>query len=100
MTSVAVEPERLDWSKGDGLLPAIVQHWRSGAVLMLGYMTREALRLTQQSGKVTFWSRSKRRLWTEAIADRWTVMFEHDATHAFGRIVQDGKGYACDVSSV
>jgi len=65
MTSVAVELERLDWSKGDGLLPAIVQHWRSGAVLMLGYMTREALRLTQQSGKVTFWSRSKRRLWTK-----------------------------------
>jgi len=43
---------------------------------------------------------SKRRLWSEAIADRWTVMFEHDATHAFGRIVHDGKGYACDVSSV
>jgi len=43
---------------------------------------------------------SKRRLWTEAIADRWTVMFEHDAEHAFGRIVQDGKGYSCDVASV
>lgn len=55
----------LDWSKGSDLLPAIVQHWQSGAVLMLGYMNREALAQTLQSGKVTFWSRSKARLWTK-----------------------------------
>jgi phosphoribosyl-ATP pyrophosphohydrolase/phosphoribosyl-AMP cyclohydrolase len=59
------DPARLDWNKGDGLLPAIVQHWRSGAVLMLGYMNPEALQQTQQSGKVTFFSRSKQRLWTK-----------------------------------
>lgn len=56
---------KLDWGKGDGLLPAVVQHVRSGAVLMLGYMNREALEATQTSGRVTFWSRSKRRLWTK-----------------------------------
>jgi phosphoribosyl-ATP pyrophosphohydrolase/phosphoribosyl-AMP cyclohydrolase len=56
---------KLDWDKGDGLLPAIVQHWRSGAVLMLGYMSPEALEQTLQSGKVTFFSRSRRRLWTK-----------------------------------
>lgn len=55
----------LDWSKGDGLLPAIVQHRSSGAVLMLGYMDRAALAQTLQSGKVTFFSRSKQRLWTK-----------------------------------
>lgn len=55
----------LDWAKGDGLLPAIVQDWRSGAVLMLGYMNAEALAHTRQSGKVTFYSRSKQRLWTK-----------------------------------
>ena len=55
----------LDWGKADGLLPAIVQHATSGAVLMLGYMNREALEATQASGRVTFWSRSKRRLWTK-----------------------------------
>jgi phosphoribosyl-ATP pyrophosphohydrolase/phosphoribosyl-AMP cyclohydrolase len=55
----------LDWSKGDGLLPAVVQHRRSGAVLMLGYMNRAALEQTLQSGKVTFFSRSKQRLWTK-----------------------------------
>jgi phosphoribosyl-ATP pyrophosphohydrolase/phosphoribosyl-AMP cyclohydrolase len=56
---------RLDWSKSDGLLPAIVQHWLSGEVLMLGYMNAEALSQTQASGKVTFYSRSKQRLWTK-----------------------------------
>ena len=55
----------LDWSKGNGLLPAIVQDARSGAVLMLGYMNAEALARTQQGGKVTFYSRSKQRLWTK-----------------------------------
>jgi len=56
---------RLDWAKGDGLLPAVVQHWLTGEVLMLGYMNAEALAATQASGKVTFWSRSKQRLWTK-----------------------------------
>ncbi|MGH8091256.1 MAG: bifunctional phosphoribosyl-AMP cyclohydrolase/phosphoribosyl-ATP diphosphatase HisIE [Rudaea sp.] len=55
----------LDWNKGGGLLPAIVQDARSGAVLMLGYMNAEALARTQQGGKVTFYSRSKQRLWTK-----------------------------------
>jgi phosphoribosyl-ATP pyrophosphohydrolase/phosphoribosyl-AMP cyclohydrolase len=56
---------RLDWAKDDGLLPAIVQHWLSGEVLMLGYMNAEALAQTQASGHVTFYSRSKQRLWTK-----------------------------------
>ena len=47
----------------NGLIPAIVQHARSGEVLMLGYMNEEALRLTQASGFVTFWSRSRRAIW-------------------------------------
>ena len=42
---------------------------------------------------------TKRRVWAEAAAERWTVMFEHDATHAFGHIVPDGKGYSCEVLS-
>ena len=40
---------------------------------------------------------TKRRVWAEAAAEGWTVMFEHDATHAFGRIVADGRGYGCEV---
>jgi phosphoribosyl-AMP cyclohydrolase / phosphoribosyl-ATP pyrophosphohydrolase len=57
--------ETLDWNKGGGLLPAIVQDAGSGAVLMLGYMNREALAATLATGDVTFWSRSKGRLWTK-----------------------------------
>lgn len=57
--------DRLDWAKTGGLVPAIVQDAASGAVLMLGYMNREALAATESSGRVTFWSRSKARLWTK-----------------------------------
>jgi phosphoribosyl-ATP pyrophosphohydrolase/phosphoribosyl-AMP cyclohydrolase len=55
----------IDWDKDSGLVPAIIQDADSGAVLMLGFMNREALEATQASGRVTFWSRSKRRLWTK-----------------------------------
>jgi phosphoribosyl-ATP pyrophosphohydrolase/phosphoribosyl-AMP cyclohydrolase len=55
----------LDWEKMQGLVPAIVQDADSGAVLMMGYMNREALAATQTTGRVTFWSRSKGRLWTK-----------------------------------
>ena len=55
----------LDWDKGGGLMPAIVQDARSGAVLMLGYMNRESLAATLEAGVVTFWSRSKGRLWVK-----------------------------------
>lgn len=65
MSDANIDVSRLDWAKGDGLLPAIVQHWQSGEVLMLGYMTVGALAHTQQSGQVTFYSRSKQRLWTK-----------------------------------
>jgi phosphoribosyl-ATP pyrophosphohydrolase/phosphoribosyl-AMP cyclohydrolase len=63
MSDINRDTGRLDWVKGDGLLPAIVQHWRSGEVLMLGYMNAEALAQTQASGHVTFFSRSRQRLW-------------------------------------
>jgi phosphoribosyl-AMP cyclohydrolase / phosphoribosyl-ATP pyrophosphohydrolase len=57
--------EQLDFSKGGGLVPAIVQHWLSGEVLMLGYMDAQAIEVTRASGLVTFHSRSKGRLWTK-----------------------------------
>lgn len=57
------EIRSLDWAKGDGLLPAIVQDAGNLRVLMLGYMNAEALAATRSSGHVTFYSRSKQRLW-------------------------------------
>jgi phosphoribosyl-AMP cyclohydrolase / phosphoribosyl-ATP pyrophosphohydrolase len=61
--STAAEFEKIDWSKGAGLVPAIIQHAQSGAVLMLGYMNREALLATLERGRVVFYSRSRERLW-------------------------------------
>jgi phosphoribosyl-ATP pyrophosphohydrolase/phosphoribosyl-AMP cyclohydrolase len=55
--------EGLDFAKSGGLLPAIVQHAVTGAVLMLGYMNPDALQATLQRRRVVFWSRSKQRLW-------------------------------------
>jgi phosphoribosyl-ATP pyrophosphohydrolase/phosphoribosyl-AMP cyclohydrolase len=53
----------LDFAKSDNLLPAVVQHADSGAVLMLGYMNADALLETFKRGRVVFFSRSKQRLW-------------------------------------
>jgi phosphoribosyl-AMP cyclohydrolase / phosphoribosyl-ATP pyrophosphohydrolase len=55
----------LAWDKQGGLLPAIVQDAGNGRVLMLGYMNLDALAATTASGRVTFYSRSKQRLWTK-----------------------------------
>jgi phosphoribosyl-ATP pyrophosphohydrolase/phosphoribosyl-AMP cyclohydrolase len=54
---------KLSWEKGDGLLPAVVQHARTGAVLMLGYVDREALERMLDSRRVVFFSRSRGKLW-------------------------------------
>ncbi len=60
-----VAQDALDWEKGEGLLPVIVQDASTQRVLMLGYMNPEALQETLASRKVTFYSRSKQRLWTK-----------------------------------
>ena len=57
--------DQLDWAKGDGLLPAVIQDANTRAVLMVGFMNREALEHTQRTGRVTFYSRTKQRLWTK-----------------------------------
>lgn len=57
--------EDLAWDKMDGLIPAIVQDVFDGRVLMQGYMNRDALKVTFESGQVTFWSRSRQQLWTK-----------------------------------
>ena len=57
--------DQIDWAKSDGLVPAIIQDRDSRAVLMLGYMNKAALEKTIETGKVTFFSRSKERLWTK-----------------------------------
>jgi phosphoribosyl-AMP cyclohydrolase / phosphoribosyl-ATP pyrophosphohydrolase len=56
---------KIDFKKNDGLVPVIVQNNLNAEVLMLGYMNEEALNKTREESKVTFFSRSKNRLWTK-----------------------------------
>lgn len=67
----------LDWRKAaDGLLPAVVQHAQTGEMLMLGYMSEASLAQTLSSGRVTFYSRSRRTLWTKGETSGHFLEFE------------------------
>jgi phosphoribosyl-ATP pyrophosphohydrolase/phosphoribosyl-AMP cyclohydrolase len=63
MSLSADDIAKLAWSKGDGLLPAVVQDAATGAVLMLAFMNAEALRETLARGRVVFFSRTRQKLW-------------------------------------
>ena len=56
---------KLNYKRGNGLIPAIVQDAKTNVVLMLAYMNDESLKVTKKTGKVTFYSRSRNRLWTK-----------------------------------
>jgi phosphoribosyl-ATP pyrophosphohydrolase/phosphoribosyl-AMP cyclohydrolase len=63
-----MKPEQiaaLDWDKGGGLLPAVIQDADTGEVLMVGFMSPESLQLTLSEGRVTFFSRTRGSLWTK-----------------------------------
>jgi len=117
------EFEALAWEKMDGLLPAVVQNPATGQVLMLGYMNRVALAATLSSGKVTFYSRSKQRLWQKgetsgnalrlvSVApdcDNDALLVRADpvgptchtgATSCFGGEGPDGLGWLAELSKV
>ena len=88
----------LDWGKGGGLMPAIVQDATGGAVLMLGYMNPEALAATRASGRVTFWSRSKLKLWTKGETSGNFLMLKQIAVDCDGDallIMAEPSGPAC-----
>lgn len=53
----------IDFKKENGLIPAVIQEYKSGDVLMLGYMNKVSLEKTKQTGWVYFWSRSRQKLW-------------------------------------
>jgi phosphoribosyl-AMP cyclohydrolase len=65
MSTAADKPQTIsiDFAKSGGLVPAIIQDHRTGEVLMLGFMNAQALAETQRSGEVTFFSRSRNKLW-------------------------------------
>lgn len=119
----ATDMDALAWDKMDGLLPAVVQDRRSGRVLMLGYMNREALAATIDSGFVTFYSRSKQRLWRKGetsgnalrvgrvladcdgdallvLADPQGPTCHLGSTSCFGEDGIDGPGWLAELSEI
>ncbi len=73
MTSIV---EQIHWDKApDGLVPAVVQDADTKDVLMLGFMNRAALEKTLREGKVTFWTRSRQKLWTKGETSGNTLNF-------------------------
>jgi phosphoribosyl-ATP pyrophosphohydrolase/phosphoribosyl-AMP cyclohydrolase len=120
---MSIDPATLDWAKGDGMLPVIVQDASSLQVLMLGFMTEAALLRTQELGKVTFFSRTKGRLWTKGETsgdflhvrslhidcDQDTILILADAAgptchlgtrSCFGDDVADGIGFLSELEAL
>ena len=89
---------KLDFEKMGGLVPAIVQDHVSGKVLMLGFMNQEALDKTLETGKVTFYSRTKGRLWTKGEESGHflhLVSIKEDCDHDTLLIQANPEGVVC-----
>lgn len=92
----------INFSKGNGLVPVIIQNAQTMQVLMLGYMNEEALKQTQQTKLVTFYSRSKERLWVKGESSGNTlefVDFKIDCDNDSLLIRANPKGPTCHTGS-
>jgi len=101
----------LDFKKSDGLIPAIIQDDKTGTVLMLGYMNREAVEKTRKTGLVTFWSRSRQKIWVKgeesgnklkvksifADCDGDTILIRAEL---MGRVVCHTGSYSCFINEL
>lgn len=90
----------MDFTKLDGLIPAVIQDDRSGEVLMVGFMNQEALRKTRDSGFATFFSRTRGALWTkgETSGNRLAVkriLVDCDEDTVLVKVAALGDGVAC-----
>jgi phosphoribosyl-ATP pyrophosphohydrolase/phosphoribosyl-AMP cyclohydrolase len=95
--------QQLAWDKMDGLLPCVVQDATSGQVLMLGYMNQEAIKVTLTKELVTFYSRSKERLWTKGETSNNTlalVDISADCDNDSLLVLANAKGPTCHKGTV
>ena len=100
MTEIAI-----DFAKMDGLAPGIVQHARSGQVLMLGFLNEESWRKTKETGFVTFWSRTRQKLWMkgETSGNRLRIVeisTDCDQDALLFRVEVEGDGLVCHEGTV
>ncbi len=92
--------EKFDFEKMSGLLPAVVQESSDGEVLMVGFMNRQALERTLETGYVTFFSRTRQRLWMkgESSGNRLRVVSAYtdcDRDTLLFRVEVEGAGLVC-----
>ena len=88
----------IDFEKGDGLLPAVVQDVATRRVLMLGYMNRAAVVATMETGLVTFWSRTRDALWVKGETSghrQWVRSVRLDCDGDTLLVAVDQEGPAC-----
>jgi phosphoribosyl-ATP pyrophosphohydrolase/phosphoribosyl-AMP cyclohydrolase len=90
----------MDFSKLDGLIPAVVQDASSGDVLMVGFMNQEAFDLTRESGFATFFSRTRNKLWKKGETSGNTLAVQEllvdcDEDTVLLRVTRNGDGNVC-----
>jgi len=95
----------IDFAKMDGLVPGVVQDARTGEVLMVGFLNDESYRKTLQTGFVTFWSRTRQKLWTkgETSGNRLRVVeaaTDCDQDTLLFRVHVEGDGLVCHEGTV
>lgn len=95
----------MDFSKLDGLVPAVVQDETSHEVLMVGFMNEEAWRLTRETGYVTFFSRTRQKLWMkgETSGNRLLVrqlLLDCDDDTVLVKVRREGDGNVCHLNRV
>ena len=105
MSETATSNPAIDFSKLDGLVPGIVQDAATGQVLMVGFLNEESYRKSLEGGFVTFWSRTRRKLWMkgETSGNRLRItetMTDCDRDTLLFRVVVEGDGLVCHEGTV
>ena len=105
MQASATQEFTIDFDKMGGLVPGIVQDANTGEVLMLGFLNEESYRHTLDSGFVTFWSRTRNRLWMkgETSGNRLRIVStstDCDTDALLFRVTVDGDGLVCHEGTI
>jgi phosphoribosyl-ATP pyrophosphohydrolase/phosphoribosyl-AMP cyclohydrolase len=92
----------LDWKKVDGLIPTIIQDYETLEILMLGYMNKEALEISQSSGFATFYSRTQKKIWTkgETSGNKLSIKnIRHDCDKDALLVLAKNSGPTCHLNN-
>ena len=105
MSTETLATPAIDFSKLDGLVPGIVQDAATGEMLMVGFLNEESYRRTLESGFVTFWSRTRKKLWMkgESSGNRLRIVeasTDCDNDTLLFRVTVDGDGLVCHEGTV